>query len=57
MSTLEQTLNNEIDELIAQLQEARKDTGYQTKVWKIAKIGRQAGDWAFYWEEKLQKWL
>ena len=57
MSSLENTLNNEIDEIIAKLQEARKGTGYQSKVWAIAKIARDASDWAFYWEEKLQKWL
>lgn len=56
MSTLESTLNNEIDEFIAQLQEARSNTGYQSKVWMISQVARQAGDWAFYWEEKLAKW-
>ena len=56
MQSLQDTLNNDIDEFIAKLQEARATNGYQSKVWAIAKVARQAGDWSFFWEEKLQKW-
>lgn len=56
MSTLEQTLNNEIDEIIAKLQEARAVDGYRSKVWAIKRVAKYAGDWADFWEEKLDKW-
>ena len=56
MASLDETLNNEIDEFIAKLQEARNKPGYQSKVWAIQSVSKHAQEWAFYWEEKLYKW-
>lgn len=56
MTSLDQTLDNEIVEFIALLEEARTVSGYRSKVWAIQSAARRAQDWAFYWEEKFAKW-
>ena len=57
MSQLESTLNDEIDEFILKLQEAKQSNSHQRKVWMIAKTAREAQDWSMFWDEKLTKWL
>jgi hypothetical protein len=57
MSNLEIELNNDIDEFILELQQAKERGSYRNKIHMVQKVSEKAQGWSWFWDEKLNKYL
>jgi hypothetical protein len=56
-SLLDTRMNEEIDKLIAQLEEAKAQKGsYWFKTRTVSKVAEEAKNYADYWQYKLDDW-
>ena len=55
--TLEQAMNNDIDRLIEQLEQAKLIKNYLGKVYELQKVMKCVDGTQFYWEEKLNSYM
>lgn len=57
MTSLDERMNQDIDRLIAKLEEIKsKQGGYSKKAIAVGQVGEEAKNYASFWEEKLNDW-
>ena len=53
MSMLDDKMNEPIQRMIDQLEQAKLETNRHEKIRLVLRVGPDAVDYAFYWQEKL----
>ena len=53
LSPLDQRMNDDIDAIIAKLQEAKMSRTYLQRASLVGRIAEQCQNYEFYWEERL----
>lgn len=53
LSPLDQRMNDDIDAIIAKLQEAKTSRTYLQRASLVGQIAEQCQNYEFYWEERL----
>jgi hypothetical protein len=53
LSPLDQRMNDDIDSIIAKLEEAKKSRTYFQRASLVGKVAEQCQGFEFYWEDRL----